>query len=166
MIGTPHNLPGVAIVMDMASPGERLEGNAHATLRGPVAKITEMSGRPVDAAEGIRRDVAADHQKIATELLHQIKFPLRPRESFRTIRLGHPFEIAERLQRHGSQAVILDHLANVNRRAGVGQEIVLEDLNALEARRSDSRNLLRERPAQTNGRNSGLHDRHPSGDAL
>ena len=34
MIGTPHHLPGVAIVVDMTSPGQRLEADAQTALGG------------------------------------------------------------------------------------------------------------------------------------
>ena len=54
MIGAAHDLPGVAIVVDVPAPGERLETDAHAALGGAFAKLVEIGGGPVDAAERCR----------------------------------------------------------------------------------------------------------------
>ena len=64
MIGAPHDLPGVAVVVDVAAPGQRLVADAQAALGGALAELAEIIGGAVDAAERGRRDVAADQQQI------------------------------------------------------------------------------------------------------
>ena len=41
-----------------------------------MAALAEVCRRTVNAAQRIGRDIAADHQEIATELLHQIELAL------------------------------------------------------------------------------------------
>ena len=69
VVGAAHHLPGVAVVVDVAAPGERLEADAQAALRGALAELMEVGGRAVDAAERVGRDVAADEEEVAAELL-------------------------------------------------------------------------------------------------
>ena len=76
MVGAAHDLPGVAVVVDVPAPGERLEADAQAALRGPLAELAEIGGGAVDAAERIGRDVAAHEQEIAAELLHDVELAL------------------------------------------------------------------------------------------
>ena len=59
MIGAPHDLPGVAVVADMAAPGQRLEADAEAALGRALAELVEIGGGAIDAAERGRRDVAS-----------------------------------------------------------------------------------------------------------
>ena len=69
VVGAAHDLPGVAVVVDVAAPGQRLEADAQAALCRALAELAEVGGGAVDAAERIGRDVAADQQEIAAELL-------------------------------------------------------------------------------------------------
>ena len=76
VIGAPHHLPGVAVVVDVAAPGQRLEADAQAALGRALAELAEIGGGAVDAAERFRRHVAAHHQQVAAELLHQVELAL------------------------------------------------------------------------------------------
>ena len=157
MVGAAHDLPGVAVVVDMAPPGQRLEGDAHAALRRALAELVEIGRRPVDAAEACRRDVAADHQEVAAELLHQVELALGAGEHLAALRLGHAFEIAEGLERDRLEAEIVDHPAHIRGRAVERQEVVLEDLDALELGGRDGLELLVQGAAQADGGDGGLH---------
>src|SRR4029453_5506946 len=63
--GASHDFPGIAIIVDVTSPGERLEANAQAALRCSFAKLVKIRRAAVYAAHGVRRHVAADQQRIA-----------------------------------------------------------------------------------------------------
>ena len=76
VVGAAHRLPGVAVVVDVAAPGQRLEGDAHAALGGALAELVQVGGGAVDAAQRFGRDVAADHQEIAAQLLHDVELAL------------------------------------------------------------------------------------------
>src|SRR5437868_11424240 len=51
LVGTPDDLPGVAIVGDMPAPGERLESHPKTTRSGALAEFAAVGRRPGDAAE-------------------------------------------------------------------------------------------------------------------
>src|SRR5258707_1310917 len=57
MIGAAHHLPGVAIVVDVRAPRERLERNTKASPRPPLAKLAEVGRRAVNAAQRIGRHI-------------------------------------------------------------------------------------------------------------
>ena len=81
MVGAPHDLPGVAVVVDMPAPGQRLESDAQAAARGQLAEFAKIVGGAVDAAERNWRYVAADQQQIGPKLLHQVELALGSRKS-------------------------------------------------------------------------------------
>ena len=54
MVGAAHRLPGVAVVVDVAAPGQRLEGDAQAALGGALAQLAQVGGGAVDAAQASR----------------------------------------------------------------------------------------------------------------
>ena len=67
VVRAAHDLPGDAIVVDVAPPRERLVGDAQAALCCTLAKLVQVGGGPVDAAKRRRRDVGANEQQIAAE---------------------------------------------------------------------------------------------------
>ncbi len=157
MVGAPDDLPGVAMVADVPAPGERLVADAQATFRRQLAELLEIVGGPVDAAECGRRDVGADQHEVGAQLAHQVELALGPVEGARTLRLRHSLEIAERLEQRDLQPMIPDHPPDLGRAAVEGEEIVLEDLDAVEAGRSDRRELLAQIAADRHGGDRGLH---------
>ena len=68
MVGAADDLPGVAMVVDVAAPGQRLVADAQAALRRALAELAEVGGGAVDAAERERRDVGADQHQVGAEL--------------------------------------------------------------------------------------------------
>ena len=156
MVGAAHDLPGVAMVVDVAAPGERLVADAQAALRRPLAEFAEIGGRAVDAAERQRRDVGADKHQIGAELLHQVELALGAVEGARALRLRHALEIAERLEQRDLQPMVAHHPADLGGRAVEGQEVVLEDLDAVEAGRGDRRELLAQIAADRDRGDRGL----------
>ena len=117
VIAAAHDLPGVAVVVDVAAPGERLEADAQAAFRRALAELAEIRGRAVDAAERIRRDVAAHEKEVAAELLHDVELALGAREHFRAVRLRHALEIAEGLKGDDLEPEVAGHPAHVGRGA-------------------------------------------------
>ena len=126
MVGAADDLPGIAVVVDVTAPGERLEPHAHAALRGALTQLMEIRGGAVDPAEAFRRHVAANHQQIAAKLRHQIEFALGANEVARAFVGRHAFEIAERLKGHDLQAEIFGGASDILRRAVKRQQIVLK----------------------------------------
>src|SRR5258708_37445781 len=106
MIGAAHDLPGVAVVVDMPAPGQRLVADAKTPRPRAFAEVVEIRRGAIDAAERGRLDAAADQKKVGAKLLHQVEFALGAHEAARALRLGHALEIAEPLERAESQAEI------------------------------------------------------------
>src|SRR5829696_1060814 len=65
MVGAAHDLPGVAVVADVAAPGQGLVADAQAAFCRPLAELAEIGAGAVDAAERIRRNIAAHEKEIA-----------------------------------------------------------------------------------------------------
>ena len=109
MIGAAHDLPGVAVVVDVPAPGERLVADAQAALGRALAEFAEIGGGAVDAAQRHRRDVGADQHQVGAELLHQVELALGPVEGAGALRLRHALEIAERLEQGDLQPEVAHH---------------------------------------------------------
>ena len=114
-------------------PGQCLESNFQAALGRAFAKFAEIGCRAIDAAARFRRDVAAHQQRGATELLHQIELSLGAIEGAPPLRIRHALEVAKRLERDQGQAKIRDLFGDFDWRAGIGQQIVFQDLDAAKA---------------------------------
>ena len=149
MVGAAHDLPGVAVVVDVPAPGQRLVADRAAraaAARSPSSwKSAAARSMPPSA---LRRDVAADQQQVAAELLHQVELALGAVEAWRGAGSGMPSK-----SRNGWK--VIDRQPEIGapcraRRPACreGEEIVLEDLDALEPRGGDRLQLLVQRAAQ------------------
>src|SRR3546814_12182172 len=103
MFGAAHDLPGIAVVVDVSPPGKRLVADAQAAPRRALAQLVKVGGGPVDAAARQRRDAGADEHEIRAELLHKIELVLGAVERAFALRLGQALEIAERLEHRDLQ---------------------------------------------------------------
>ena len=61
MICTPHHLPRVAVVVDVASPGQRLKADAQTSFCRVLAELVEIGRAAIYAAHGVWRHIAAHH---------------------------------------------------------------------------------------------------------
>ena len=145
VVGAPHDFPGVAIIVDVAAPGQRLEADAQAARSGAFAQFAEIRRGAVDAAERGRRNIAADQQQIGLQFLHQVELALGPGEIAGALRLRHALEIAKRLERADRKTEIAAELADVARAAVERQQVVLENLDGVEAGGGDGAQLFVER---------------------
>ena len=161
VVGAPHHLPGVAVIVDVTAPGQRLEADLDAALAGALAELAEVGGGAIDAALRVGRDVAADHHQVAAELAHQVELALGAREGAAALRLRHALEIAERLECDDLQAERGDHARDVARRAVKRQQIAFENFHAGEARGGDRFELFGQSAAERNRCDRGLHGANP-----
>jgi hypothetical protein len=157
VIGPPHDLPGVAMIVDVPPPGQRLVADPEARAWRRVRRVREIRSSPVDAAERDRRHIGADQHEIGAEFLHHIELALGAIEGPRALRLRQALEVAERLEQRDLEPGLAHHAADLPGRSVEGEEIVLEDLDAVEARGGNGRKLLDEIAADRNGRDRGLH---------
>ena len=64
VVGAAHDLPGIAVIVDMPAPGKRLLADLQPAFLGTLAQFAEVGGRPVDPAKRVRRDVGADEDEV------------------------------------------------------------------------------------------------------
>ena len=62
MVRAAHHLPGIAVVVDMPPPGQRLEADTQFTLGRTLAELMKIRRAAINAAERVGRDVAANQQ--------------------------------------------------------------------------------------------------------
>ena len=67
------------------------------------------------------------------------------------LRLGHALEVAEGLEDRDGEIEILAHAAHIGGRAVEGEQVVLEDLHAIEAGGCGSLELVRQGAGQADG---------------
>ena len=146
MIGPANDLPGVAMVVDVAPPGQRLVADAQTASCRTFAKFAEIIRGAVDPAERKGRDVGANQHQIGAELLHDVELALGAVEGAATLWFRHALEVAEWLEERDRQAGVAHHPPDLARRSVEGQEVVLENLDAVEARRGDRVELLARSP--------------------
>src|SRR6185436_15386902 len=116
----------------------------------------------IDAPEAFGRDIRAHQQEIAAQLLHQVELALGAREHALALVGRHALEIAERLEGDDLEPDVTDQLAHVGGGAAEGEQVVLEDLDALEAGAGDGVELLGEVAAQGDRGNRHLHGLPPA----
>ena len=93
VVGALDDPPRVLVVVDVATPGERLVGDPQAVGGGALGQLAQLGGGQRVVVDRVRRDVRAHQQQLGAELLHQRELRLGARE----VRLGHGLEVPKRL---------------------------------------------------------------------
>ena len=65
--------PRVPVVIDVATPGERLVCDADAVLGCAISQFSQLTGGHIVVADGRCRDVAAHEQKVGADPLHDLE---------------------------------------------------------------------------------------------
>ena len=157
MVGAPHRLPGLAVVVDVPAPAQGLEADGDPVGLRQLAQLVQIGGDPAHVVDGVGRDAAADQQQAGAQAAHQLELASRPVERAAAQWLWQPLEVAERLQRHDLQAERGSERAHVLRAAVEVGEVVLEDLDAVVARLGGGRELVAERARHADGGDGLLH---------
>ncbi len=163
MVGAAHRLPGIAVVVDVTPPGERLEPDPHAVALGALAERVKIGSRAIDAAEALRRHVGADEKQVAAEFAHQLELALGAGEDALAALGRHALEVAKRLEGDDLEPEIGDPPAHVGGRAVERQQVGLEYLDAPKPRGRDGLELFREIAAERHGCDREFHDCAPRG---
>lgn len=141
MVCPPHDLPCIAVVVHMATPGERLVSDTQAARRGQIGKVARCA---VDPSQSLRMHRRADQHQIAAQLLHHIELAPRALDGLRPQRFGQPLEIAEGLEQHHLRPALPDKAPDGDGAAEVGNEILLENLDVGKPKLRDGLNLFLE----------------------
>ena len=157
MIDVADQAPRIAMVERVPRPRERLIADAHAPLRRPLTERRQVIDETRPIADSERRAVRAQQDQIRAELLHDVELSLDALERSRELLGRHAFEIAKRLKQRALHAEVANDAADLAGRARKAQQIVLEDLHAVEAGLGHGAQLAFERAADRNGRDRRLH---------
>lgn len=130
VIGATNYLPGVAMIVDVATPGQRLVANPDTVSGSTFAQFVKVGSSPVNSAKRNWRYVRADQHKVGAEFAHDVEFPLRSLKRAGAMRLRHPLEVAKWLEKRDVQSEITRHPLHIAWRCVIGQEIIFENLDA------------------------------------
>ena len=144
VVGTSYDVPGVADAVQVPAPGERLEGDRDAVPGRELADPVQLLGGEVAVVEGVGADVRAGEERRHPELAHHLELgpdPVQHRvEPFR----GHRLEVADRLEQVDGQPQVGAAARDLARAQRAGDQVVVEELDAVEARRGDRGELVGE----------------------
>jgi hypothetical protein len=132
----------------MAAPAERLVADAQATPGRVLAQEAQIGRRELVIVGRIGRDAAAHQHEVGLELGHEVELALGAVEIALQLVARPGLEIAERLEQHDAQPAILGDALHVGGRAFEIEQVILEDLHAVESGRRDRGQLVDQRPAQ------------------
>ena len=74
MIGAAHYLPGIAMIVNVAPPGQRFIAHLDAALLRPRAQFPEIGRRTVDTTKRRRRNIGTDQHQIGAQFAHKVEF--------------------------------------------------------------------------------------------
>ena len=114
----------------------------HAASPGVFGELVELFGEPVDVVQGVGLHVGADQDQRRSQLGHQVELALGALQVARQLGRRGSVEITERLKHVDGEPQVLAEAAHLGRRSRELQQVVLEDLHAVEVRRSRGLQLL------------------------
>ena len=112
MIHLPNDFPGLAVIVDVPAPGQRLEADTQTARGGAFAEFMEVRDDPATIAERLGRDIRAHQHEVRAQFLQQVEFALGAIEHAGAQVRRHSFEIAKWLERHAGEAEVAHHRAN------------------------------------------------------
>ncbi len=157
MIDLPHQRPDIAPGLHVAAPGQRFVADPQPASAGALGDEGEVAEQRFAVAQRVGLHVAAQQHEFGAELLHQIELALGAIEVALQALARAALEVAERLEQRDRQAQILAAPADVLRAAGVVEQVVLEQFDAVEAGGRRGLELLRQGPAEGYGGDRALH---------
>ena len=119
----------------MPAPGQRLVADAQPAAMRLRCHLGKVGGGALRIVDRSGADVAAHQQQIGAERLHHVELALRTIQVSPTLRFGHRLEVAKRLEDRDGQAESVGDRAHILGRAVIGEQIVFEDFDAVEADR-------------------------------
>ena len=158
MVALPDDLPDLLPGVDVATPGQRLIADAQVARAGPLGEQAQVVDEDLPVAEGVAGDVAAHQHQVGAQLLHQVELALGAVEVALQTVAAATLEVAKRLEQGDGQAQVGGQLAHFARTGAVVEQVVLEDLHAVEAGGGDRLELFRQGSAERDGGNGTVHE--------
>ena len=136
--------PRVLVRIDVPAPRQRFVADDHARVLRDRASDAELFGDQRVVGDRVRRHVAAHEHAIGAESCIRSNLRFARSTLLREPLRAHALEIAKRLEQVDRKAEVFAHAAHVGGGAVEIEQIVLENLDAVEARRADRVQLLDE----------------------
>lgn len=80
MIGTLDDGPGIAMIVDVCAPSERLIADAQTTYRRPLGKFPQIVDNPLVFPRRLGDRGRTDHQKVGPQFGQKVEFSFGPVE--------------------------------------------------------------------------------------
>lgn len=157
VVGRLDDAPGVVVRADVPSPGERLVGDADVKLLGEVGQLAQLGGGERVVVLGERGDAGADEDGVGAEPAHQLELVAGAAQVAGELRFGHGLDVAHRLVEVDGQAEVGAPGADLLGRQRAGEEVVLEDLDPVEAGPGGGGEFLGEGAAEGDGGDGRTH---------
>ncbi len=157
VVDLAHDLPGIRVMVNVLAPRQRFVTDAQIARGGALGEHGELRSGAGAIAVHRGRYVGTKEEHRRAELLHHVELTLHAIEIALEHGVGDAFEVAEGLIQVDTEAEVGGHAREIARRAVERDEIVLEDLDRVEARRGNRFELIGERPAQTDGGDGFAH---------
>ena len=157
VVSLAHQVPDLLVGVDVAAPGQRFVTDTQATLASMFGKQAQVVDQHLFIAQGIGLDVAAHQHQVSTQLLHQVELALGAVQVFLQAVAAAAFEITKRLEQGNGNTQVGAHLPHLAGAAGIVEQVIFEDLDAVETGGGDGFELFRQGAAQGHGSDRTLH---------
>ncbi len=157
MAGRVDDAPGVVVGADVPSPRERLVGDADAEVLGQVGQSRQLFGGEGVVVDGERGDAGTDQDGVGAEPAHQLELVPGAAQVAGELVRGHGLDVAHRLVEVDGQSEVGAAGADLLGGEGAGEQVVLEDLDAVETGPGGGREFLGEGSAEGDGGDGRTH---------
>ena len=132
VVGDAHDLPRAAVIPDVGRPGQCLERDAHPALVRQLGGLVQLLGGQPVVVDGVGLATRADEDQIGAQLGHDVELALEAAHRLCVLRLGHAFQIAERLQHLDLETELFAALPDPAWGPQAAEQVLVEDLDAVE----------------------------------
>jgi hypothetical protein len=159
VVGALDDAPGAAVVVDVPSPGQRLERDPAAVRRREVPEPSQLRGGDLVGVDAGGRHVRADQHGVDAQPLHHAQPLLGAAQVVGELLLGDALEVAEGLVEVQAQAQPVRAGADLLGAEVADDQVGLEDLDAVEAGRRGGIELLLQAAGEADRRDRVTHQR-------
>ena len=159
--GRLDDAPGVVVGADVPSPGERLVGDPDAEVLCQVGEFAQLLGGERVVVHRVRGDAGADQDGVGAEPAHQLELVPGAAQVAGELLVRHRLDVPHRLVEVDAQAEVGAAGADLLGGERAREQVVLEDLDAVEAGPGGGRELLGEGSAEGDGGDGLTHTQLP-----
>ena len=157
MVCPSYDVPGLPDPVDVPPPRQRLERDGDAVLGSELAHGVQLLGGEIRVGDRAGRGVRADQHRWRPEVCHHAELgPHAVEDGVEAVRVD-ALDVAQGLEQVDGEPQVRTPRRHLDRRHRRGDEVVVEELDAVEAGVGDRRQLLVEHSAEGDGRDPLAH---------